>query len=777
MRFVGESVPRVEDRRILTGRGRYVDDVRLPGMLHAAFLRSPFPHARIDSVDTTAARQVPGVVAVLTGTDIEAATVPIQVMGQFPGFRSPTYLAMATDRVRFVGDLVAMVVADSRYLAEDAVELIEVEYEALAPVVTFADAQNSELPALFDDVGENVLYRLESTHGEDIDEAFAAADVVIKETFTQSRQANVPMETRGAVAHYDPATDDLTYYAATQSPQGCRYQLATYINHPIDHVRVLSGDVGGAFGLKGPLHREDICLAASSRILGRPVKWIEDRNEHLLASGHARDEQMAVEAAVTSDGRLLGMRARLLIDQGAYPCLPYAAVLFPTMIRDLLPGPYRWGSLQFTGSVLATNKAWNPPYRGPWEIETWVRERLMDVIAHRIGMDPADLRRQNFMEGAEDDRMVTGMGLSGITSRESLERALRIVDYPALRIDQEKARVGGRMMGVGFATFLEAAPGPKEARVIPEDARVRLEPNGHLLVMTPQGPHGQGHETTLAQIAADAMGLSLEQVRVIHGDTRQTPLNLIGTGGSRASTWASGSVLVTTRKVREKALAIASALMEIDASDLDIVDGVVTPAGAPAKAMPLAAVAATAYLAPESLPPGTDSRLEAQETFTGAGVSGSGWSGGTHLCIVDVDLETGQVRIPRYVVVEDCGQIINPAIVEGQIRGGVAQGIAGVLFEHAAYSDDGQFLAGTFMDYLVPTASEIPTIEIDHIESVPVDGLDIRGVGEGGAIVAPAAVTNAIEDALAPLGVTITEQYLPPSRILELAGVVASRHD
>jgi carbon-monoxide dehydrogenase large subunit len=771
-RFVGESVTRVEDRRILTGRGRYVDDIRLPGMLYATFLRSPMPHARIRSIDISAARHTPGVVAVFTGSDMEAVTVPIQVMAQFPDFRSPSYSAMATDRVRFVGDLVAIVVAESRYIAEDAAELIEVDYEPLAPVVSFADAQSADKPALFDDIGDNVLYRVESSHGADIAQAFAAADVTVAETFTQSRQANVPMETRGAIAHYEPATDDLTYYAATQSPQGCRYQLATYLNHPIDHIRVLSGDVGGAFGLKGPVHREDICLAATSRLVGRPIKWIEDRNEHLQASGHAREEQMKVQAAVTSDGRLLGLKARLLIDQGAFPCLPYAAALFPTMIRDLLPGPYKWEALQFEGLVVATNKAWNTPYRGPWEIETWVRERLMDVIAHRIGMDPADLRRKNFVDGADDDRMVTGMGLSGITSRESLERALEAANYDTLRADQQKDRSSGRITGIGFATFLEAAPGPKEARVIPEDARVRLEPNGHLLVMTPQGPHGQGHETTLAQVAADAMGVPLDHVRVVHGDTRQTPVNLIGTGGSRAATWASGSVLITTQKVREKALAIASAMMEIDASDLDIIDGVVTPAGAPAKAMPLAAIAATAYLAPETLPPGTDHQLEAQETFTGEGVGGSGWSGGTHLCVVEVDLQTGQVRIPRYIVVEDCGMIINPAIVEGQIRGGVAQGIAGVLFEHAAYSSEGQFLAGTFMDYLVPTASEIPNVEIQHIESVPVDGLDIRGVGEGGALVAPAAVTNAIEDALLHLGVTITEQYLPPSRILELAGVV-----
>ncbi len=770
MRFVGESVTRVEDRRILTGRGRYIDDVRLPGMLHAAFLRSPLAHARLLSLDAGRALSLPGVAAVLTGSDIEAATVPIQVMPQFPDFESPTFLPMATDRVRFVGDLVAIVVADNRYVAEDALELIDVEYEPLRPIVSFEDAQDGTAPAIFDDVSGNVLYRSESSHG-DVEAAFAAADLVVKETFTQSRQANVPMETRGAIAHFDPGTGDLTYYAATQSPQGCRFHLATYLNHPIDRVRVLSGDVGGAFGLKGPVHREDISLAAASRIIGRPIKWIEDRNEHLQASGHAREEQIEVQAAVTSDGRMLGLKARLLIDQGAFPCLPYAAVLFPNMIRDLLPGPYRFEAMQFEGLVLATNKCWNVPYRGPWEIETWVRERLVDVIARRLGMDPADLRRQNLIDGAEDDVTITGKGLAGITSRESLERVLKLAGYESLRAEQAAARSEGRLLGIGFATFLEAAPGPKDSRGgLPEDARVRLEPNGHLLVMTGQGPHGQGHETTLAQIAADAMGLPLDQVRVVHGDTRQTPLNLIGTGGSRASTWASGSVLVTTKKVREKALAIASAMLEIDVSDLDIVDGMVTPAGAPAKALPLAAIATTAYLAPGTLPAGTDHRLEAQETFTDAGVGGSGWSGGTHLCVVEVDRGTGRVAILRYIVVEDCGQIINPAIVEGQIRGGVAQGIAGVLYEKAAYDDEGQFMAGTFMDYLVPTASEIPHIEIDHIESVPVEGLDIRGVGEGGAIVAPAAVTNAIEDALGHLGVTVNEQYLPPARILELTG-------
>ena len=773
-RFVGESARRVEDPRILTGRGRYVDDVRLTGMLHATFLRSAYPHARVGGIDVEAARQLPGVVAVFTGAEIAPVTKPIQIGTNVPGFTCPEFWPLATDRVRFVGDPVAIVVAENRYVAEDACDLIDVEYEPLDPVVSFETAQDPGLPPLFEDVGENVIYRVENSYG-DVDSVFASAHTVIRETFHQSRQANVPMETRGAVADYNPASRELTFHASTQNTHGWRFQLANYLDQPLERVRVLCGDVGGGFGLKLALSREDLTLAAASRIIGRPIKWIEDRNEHLLASGHAREERMEVEAAVSADGLLVGLRARMLLDQGAYPSIPTASAIYLHVIRDLLPGPYRMQALAFEGACVVTNKASMVAYRGPWEIETWVRERLIDLIARELDLDRIDVRRRNLVDGAPEDRSITGSGLDGISSRQCLDLALEKIGYAQLVRDKAAARETGRLLGIGIATYIEFAPGWREWRSqFSEAASARIEPNGHLVVYTGQGPTGQGHETTLAQIAADALGVPLDHVRVVHGDTSITPLNLAGTGGSRAGTWASGSVMMATKRVREKALAVASAMLEIDAADLDIVDGMVTPRGVPSEPTPLAQVANTAYLAQRTLPADVDPHLAATETFTAEGISGSGWSGGTHVCLVEVDLETGGVRILRYLVAEDAGQIINPAIVDGQIRGGVAQGIAGVLYERAAYDADGQFLAGTFMDYLLPTASEIPFIEIVHYEGPPPgEGVEFRGVGEGGAIVAPAVVTSAIEDALGHLGVRVTEQYLPPGRILELAGVVA----
>jgi aerobic carbon-monoxide dehydrogenase large subunit len=480
---------------------------------------------------------------------------------------------------------------------------------------------------------------------------------------------------------------------------------------------------------------------------------------------------------VTDDGTLLGMRAHMLMDHGAYPGVPFAAAMFTGLVQMLLPGPYSFQAYAFDVTAVSTNKCVYVAYRGPWEMETWVRERVLDDVARELGMDPADLRRKNLMAGNPDDRLVTGLGVSGISTRQSLDRALEMIDYGAFRRQQEAARADGRCLGIGFASFIEAAPGPPEMRMNGgmfggEQARVKLESDGHLLVITAQAPHGQSHETTLAQVAAEEMGVPFEHVKVVHGDTRLTPFSLIGTGGSRAATWASGAVLVSTRKVKQKVLAIASEILEISPEDLEINDGIVSAKGTPTKALPLAQIAMQATLAPNSLPAGSDPMLEAQEVFKGEGITGSGWSGGTHACTVEVDLETGRVKILRYVVVEDCGRVINPAIVEGQVRGGVAQGIGEVLYEHAAYDEDGNFLAGTFMDYLLPTAAEIPRIEIEHLETDPDGELGFRGVGEGGAVVAPATVTNAVADALAPLGARVSEQYLPPSKVLELAGVV-----
>jgi carbon-monoxide dehydrogenase large subunit len=772
--MIGTSIQRVEDDRVLTGRGRYVDDVVLPGMLHAAFLRSPHPHAHITRIDTTAAAAVPGVVSILTGADMQRLSNPMSIQ-MLPGYKSPKFFGLATDTVRFVGDPVAIVIAESRYVAEDAREAIEVGYEPLTPVASIEHALDPDRPAVFEDVGTNMLFEQSHTYG-DVDAVFASADRVITEKFRQHRYANVPMETRGCVASYDPSTRELVYHVATQSPHGVRFALSGLLNIPADRTRVISGDVGGAFGLKGFVYREDVAVAAASKHLGRPVKWIEDRNEHLMASAHAREEDLELDVAVRNDGTLLGVKGRLVMNQGSYPLLPFPSALFTTIIRVMLPGPYRFQAYAFDTKVVASNKAPYVAYRAPWEMETFVRERILDIIARELGMDGVEIRRKNMVTAEEQPvHMISGPTLDRMSARQTLDRSLELFDYAGFRDEQRQARQRGEYRGLGIATFIEAAPGPRDmAQALgfglgKERAHVRLEIDGHLTVITAQMPHGQGHETTLAQVAADEMGVPFENVRVVYGDTRYTPFSLIGTGGSRSATMASGAVLYGTRTIKEAVLKIAAGMLEASVEDLQIEDAMISVKGAPQRALPLGQIAMMCYMAPQHLPPGASVVTEVDHDFDG---DEGGWAQATHACWVTVDRDTGQVKIDRYLVVEDCGTMINPAIVEGQVRGGVAQGIGGVLYEHAAYDEDGQFMAGTFMDYLLPTSTEVPIIEIDHLETPPISPVNFRGVGEGGALVAPAALTNAIEDALAPLGVKITEQWLPPSRILELVGAI-----
>ncbi len=722
----------------------------------------------------TAARAAPGVVAVLTAADLAGRTAEMR-LGAPPGLARPGFGPLAADKVRFVGDPVAIVVADSRARAEDAAELVELDDEPLEPVATIADALDPTRPALFDEVGSNVLYRERRTHG-DPDAAFGAADDVVTLTFRQHRQANAPLEGRGAVAEYAADTGALVYHAAHQNPHALRVALATLLDHPADLVTVRCGDIGGSFGQKAYASREDVALAAAAVTVGRSVAWIEDRTENLLAAGQARDEVLEVDAAVSRDGAVLGLRVRMTLDQGAYQLTTLPPTVVPTIVRVLLPGPYRIEHLEFDATVVATNKATYVAYRGPWEAETWVRERLLDVVARRVGIEPIEARRRNLYAASEfPRRLATGPTLASVTARETLERVDALVDVAAFRAEQRHARGDGRYLGFGVATVLEPAPGPPDYRAAigagaaPRSAQravAHLDPDGTVVVTTSQSPHGQGHETTLGQLAADTLDVDLTQVRVVHGDTRHTPFNLVGTGGSRAATLASGAVLGATRALRDQARALVAHRLEADVDDLEVRGGRVHVRGTPVAGMTLAEVAAAS--ASPTRPADVRPALTSSFDF---GIPDGGWSQATHCCWVDVDVETGLVRIPRYLVVEDCGEMINPAIVEGQVRGGVAQGIAGVLYEWAAYGADAQPLAATFVDYLLPTASEIPPIEIDHLETARQGPIDFRGVGEGGAIGAPAAVTNAIEDALAPFGVVVTEQYLPPARILELIGI------
>lgn len=860
-RFVGARVRRVEDLRLLRGRGRYVDDVVVPDMAHAAFVRSPWPHALIRSIDTTRAAALSGVYAVLTGPDIAAITNPLLGMFAFPGLYDPWHWALAVDRVRLVGDPVAIVVATSRAVAEDAVELVDVEYEELQPIATLAHAHDPSRPAIWPKANGNVVYAESQSFG-DVEAAFVGADRVITETFRQHRHANQPMETRGTVAEIDP-DGNLTLHAAHQAAHAFKWAMALCLarqpvwmsvrdmfrqreqtkaivagvrefiranptamqdmrqtmpvmlrqvaKDPMRAVhlsraflglmatpkerlpRVVTGDIGGAFGAKTTVLREDIALGAAALRLGRSIKWIEDRNEHLVLGAQARDEQVCVEAAVLNDGTVRGLRAKLTMDGGAYPGFPFGAPMFCRIIQTMLPGPYRFDAMQFDIELVSSNKPTYVAYRGPWAVETWVRERLFDVIARELGLSRAEVRLRNIV-GPDllPTTMVTGPTLDvRMSARATLEKALEIADFEHWAEQQAAARAQGRRLGLGIATYIEAAPGPPGYMefIMPgfsvfaggEPIQAVLEADGNVTVHTRQIPHGQGHETTLAQVAADELGVPVECVRVRYGDTNFTPFGIMGTGGSRSAAMAGGAVGVAAHTLREHIVDIAADLLEASPADIVIEDGGIHVAGVPAMSRTFREVADEAMRrASKGGTVGNTDRLgrnEAIRVHRDYNGGEGGWAQSTHVCWVEVDLETGQVRIPRYAVVEDCGEMINPAIVEGQIRGGVAQGVGAVFYEKTTYGEDGQPRSGTFMDYLIPTTMEIPEIEIHHIETPSDIAYNYRGVGEGGMIGAPAAITNAVEDALADLGVRITEQHLPPTRILELAGVIAERTD
>jgi carbon-monoxide dehydrogenase large subunit len=771
-------VTRVEDPRILTGRGRYVDDLRLPGMLHAAFVRSPFPHALVTGVDPTPALEVAGVHAVVTARELAAVAADLAPVGP-PDLLLPSYPALARDAVRLVGDPVAVVVADSRAAAEDGAEAVVVDYEPLGGVGDLDDVLAGGTEPVFAELGSNVVHRSTHRYG-DTDVAFAAAHRVVRTRFAQHRHANVPMECRGMVAHFEPRTGELEVHAAHQSPHALRLHLADVLGLPAHAVRVRCGDIGGSFGQKFGLTHEDVAVAGASVLLGRPVKWIEDRGENLMAAGQAREERVDVEAAVDRDGRLLAVRLRLVLDQGAYPRIGYPATGYTSIVRALFPAAYRLEHMDVEAVIVTTNKATYVPYRGPWEVETWVRERLLDVVARELHLDPLEVRERNLLTAAELPRpSATGVQLEGFDPRRTFDDARAALDVEAFRAEQAAARAEGRLVGLGLANVVEPAPVPPSliramgimaAPRTVQEARARLELDGTVTVFTSQMPHGQGHETTLAQLAADELGVDLDRVRVVHGDTQVTPFNMVGTGGSRSATLASGAVVGAARAVARRVLEVASELMEIDVADLELADGAVVARGAPGVRTPLADIGRLAHLRPGLAH--ADGRPGIEETATFDSAEGT-WSVATHACTVEVDPDTGLVRVLRYLVVGDCGAVINPGVVDGQVRGGVVQGIGAVLHERSAYDRDGQFLSSTFMDHLLPTALDVPRIEVRHVHHEPTGGIDFRGVGEGGAIGAPAAVTSAVEDALAHLGVRVTEQHLPPARVLELVDEAA----
>ena len=783
-RSVGARVMRVEDPRILTGRGRYVDDVVLPDMLHAAFLRSPIPHGRLLGVDASEARRLEGVVAVYTGEEIQRLTTAAQAgaetgMNAMPNMKSPTFHALATDKVRHIGDPLALVVAESRYIAEDALELIVEDIEMLDPIVSYEDALDPAKPPVFDELGDNIYLTAAMSFG-DADAAFAAADRIVRASIDVHRHQPVPMECRGLIASWDPVAEHLTVHASTQSPHMMRMILPAQVGIPMDQIRVIAQDVGGGFGLKNSVTREDVAIVAAAKDLGRPVKWIEDRLEHLATGGQAREEMADLEAAVTADGVILGVRMDIKVNIGAYPSDPFPGAIQCYTIIMSFQGPTRLQALDARSIALFSNKGTYVSYRGPWATADFLRERLLDIVANELGIDPLDIRRRNYVVRDEPPlAMLTGQPFVGVTTQESVEQAALLIGWEGFRQRQRAARAEGRYLGIGMASYLEAAPGPRvpgqEGPDVMGDETTYLsvEDGGKIVIVTRQQPHGQGHETTLAQVAADELGVRFDDITVRYGDTDITPVAIVGTGGSRAATMANGAVLHASRELREKIMTLAADVLEANAADLELAAGVISVKGSPAVTLSLAELTRIVHEEPERLPSDAERSLSVTRTFDGGS---PGWSGGTHSCIVEVDMETGLVNFERYLVVEDCGVPVNPAIVEGQIRGGVAQAIGAVLLEHAAYDDEGQYVAASFMDYLLPTTDIVPRIEIHHVETVETDpDVNFRGVGEGGMIVAPAAITNAIEDALAPFGARILGQHLPPARILELTGTVVDR--
>jgi carbon-monoxide dehydrogenase large subunit len=760
-RFIGQSVNRKEDRRLLTGHGQYVDDIVLPGTLHAAFLRSEVARATITRVDTSRAREVPGVVAVYTAPDFagEHDNAWHTLFGE--GMPVPPPLAI-TD-VRFVGDPIALVVAESRYVAEDACELVEVDYEILPPVVDYrvaADDTENIVHASWG-LATNAMVAMPFTPmSADLDETFASSPHVVECTIEQNRYVAIPMETRGILASFAPGRDELDLVCATQTVHETRNFFARYLGIPEANVRVTARDVGGGFGQKMFSFREDCGVVLASQALGRPVKWVEDRRENLIGAGHSRNELGHARVAIDDDGVVQAIAVEHVADVGAYPICP--AIMDPMLV----PGPYKIPRLGFSMAMVWTNTAGKAAYRGPWMFETTVREMALDYAARELGIDPVELRRKNLLSRA--DLPFTSPGnntFREITPLETLEQALEMLDYDAFRREQADALAEGRHLGVGVSVYVE--PTAMNAPTMhSEGATVRVESSGHVVCYLGTTSHGQSVETTMAQVVAEHLGVPYDDVTVVQADTQSTPYGP-GTGGSRTAVIAGGAARAATLEVRAKVLAIAAHAMEAAPEDLEIDNATVSVRGTPTRTMTIREIASIAYTTSDTLPPDVSSGLEATVRYRPDQYPT--WSNATHLCVVEVDGDTWVPRITRYIVSEDCGRMINPMVVEGQIFGGVVQGMGGALLEDFVYDDDGNPLTTTFMDYLPPSATEVPTIEVGHVESVATTNPGgYKGLGEGGAIGSHAAVANAVADALAPLGVKVTRTPLGPDAIFRL---------
>jgi carbon-monoxide dehydrogenase large subunit len=770
-KFIGASVKRLEDPRLVTGRGRFIDDLAFPELLHLRLVRSQLAHARIRGIDCSALRETYPGSLVFTGDDL--GELAIRANADFPEAQSSVQPLLARGKVRFVGEPIAAVLLPDAYSAEDAAELVLVDYDPLPAVLDARAALEKDAPLIFDDWSRNVFIE-HTRRGGDLEEARRHASRSLRRTFRTQRQAGVPMECCGAIAFLDSARRELTVYSSTQIPHLLRTYLSEELNWPENRLRVIAPEVGGGFGVKGHVFAEEVLVAHLAIRTGQPVKWIEDRREHLLASIHARDHVHTLEAFFTEQGRVLGLKADITVDAGAYSVWPFTAGSDPGMVAKVLPGPYRFEGYEATWRAVATNKCPVGTYRGVGRPSAvFSLEVLMDEIAKDLGIDPIELRLRNVAREFPF-KNVLGFSYDKGSYAECLEKGRQL-------LGAERSVIHGDpsiRIGVGFAFFIEqTAHGTADftPRRVPietgyESARVEMQPDGTLVVEVGTQSHGQGHETTFAQIAADALGLTPQDIAVRHGDTRTSPYS-VGTWGSRGAALGGGAVHRACQAIAAKLLAIGAQHLQSRIEDLELAEGKVRVRAETGRAIEIRKLARMALRNLDLLAPGEEAGLTAV-AFVDGPPYGS-YSNALHAAVVEIDIMTGVMKLKRFVVVEDCGTIINPMIVDGQIRGGVVQGIGSALFEEFKYSEDGQPLTANLADYLLPMAPEIPPIEIHHFQSPSdVTPLGIKGLGEGGAIGPAAAIANAVSNAL---GVPVRETPLTRRRIWELSEDARSR--
>ncbi len=770
-RYVGARVPRVEDPRLLTGEAQFVADLSLPRMLHAAFVRSPHAHALVRGIDTAAALALPGVVAVYTARDLPHT--PAVDRMRIAGLKKTPQPALADERVRFVGEAVAVVLAGSRYVAEDAAELVAVEYAVLPAHVEASAAAAATEHLLFPELGSNVIYR-ERRHAGDAAAAFAQADRVFSIDYKSSRLAAAPMEARGVLADYSAGTGQLTLWSSTQCPHLLRNKLAAAIGLAEHRIRVIAPAVGGGFGQKIPIHPEETAIALAARAVGRPVRWIEDRRENLLAGTHAKEQTIHLELAVKADGTFLGLKAEIVGDAGAYSFNATSALIEPYLAAGLMPGVYHIDHYEYEVAAVLTNKCPVSAYRGVgWTAGHTARELLIDEAARGLVRDPAELRRQNMIRSGEFPyRSCTGMVYDSGSYIESLAKALATLDYPRLRAEQAARRQEGRYLGIGISPYVEPTGWGTEGSAqsswpfSSHDAgTVSMDPSGKVTLAIGSAPHGQGHETTLAQVVADVLTLPMADITVVHSDTAATPFSIAGTRASRTAVIAGGALGLAAGDLKEKLRRIAGAVLEVAPEDLIVAEGAISLKGAPSRSLTLKQVAEAAYFDPRVRAVEPEPHLNATRFYDPKAT----YANGCIAVVVEVDAATGMVAVRQAVAVEDCGTVINPAIVDGQVRGAVAQGIGAALLEQMVHDETGQVLTASYMDYLLPTATEIPSIAVEHLCSPsPFTLGGIKGMGESGLISTPAAVANAVADALAPFGARISQLPLTPEAVRNL---------